>query len=170
MNSHGIMREIGIDAGHRIPNHGSKCRSVHGHRYTIQAYCKGPLEPEGSSEGMVLDFGFLKEEMMSEIDTPCDHGLIMWWHDRFTPWLMGLDHGEGASTFRAMDKTKPQNVNGLLGKLYLVPFVPTAENLARHWFERLAPKVLSRSGHRATLVRVRVGETPNCWASYPEEQ
>src|SRR4051812_45172843 len=80
-NTHTIAREIGIDMGHRVTFHGSKCRNLHGHRYTIQATCRGPLFVEGEQQGMVLDFGFLKEIMMKEIDEPCDHGMALWVDD-----------------------------------------------------------------------------------------
>ena len=59
-----ITREIGIDMAHRVTHHGSKCKNIHGHRYTIHAMVKGPLFESGEQQGMVLDFGFLKEEMM----------------------------------------------------------------------------------------------------------
>ena len=35
-----VRRQIGIDAGHRVMTHGSKCRNMHGHRYTIEAHCQ----------------------------------------------------------------------------------------------------------------------------------
>ncbi len=146
METFQITREIGIDAGHRVPQHGSKCRSLHGHRYTVQATCRGPLITGGEQDGMVLDFGFLKEEMMAEIDGPCDHALILWHQDTLVDALLGQ---EGCT------------------KLYLVPFSPTAENLAKHWFGRLAPRVSARSQGAAALVNLRVLETPNCWADYP---
>lgn len=161
---HLISREIGIDAAHRVTWHNSKCKNIHGHRYIAQAWCSGPLAPSGEQTGMVLDFGFLKDVMMSEIDAPCDHGLILWIGDPFTPAfrppvLAGVselhcaEHGFWSGT-------------GNFGKLYLVPFVPTAENLARHWFDRMAGHVRDRSGDRAELVGVKVWETPNCWAAY----
>ena len=145
MSVFSITREIGIDAGHRVPLHGSKCRSLHGHRYTVQATCEGTLAEAGEQDGMVLDFGFLKDEMMVEIDTPCDHALILWCEDPLVGVLTGH---EGC------------------GKLYVLNSTPTAENLARHWFERLAPRVVARSEGNATLVNIRVFETPNCWADF----
>ena len=73
-----ITRRIGIDAGHRIATHGSKCRHLHGHRYTIEATCRATvLRSAGEQTDMVLDFGFLKDEMLRHIDVPCDHGLIL---------------------------------------------------------------------------------------------
>ena len=38
-----LTRRIGIDMGHRVPDHGSKCRNPHGHRYEILATCEGPV-------------------------------------------------------------------------------------------------------------------------------
>lgn len=175
MSRHLITREIGIDAGHRVTHHGSKCRNLHGHRYTIQATCEGPLFTEGEQQGMVLDFGFLKEEMMNEIDSCCDHALILWAYD---PLLNILYPGDsqglrGAVEWALKDgwcfvhpSAADRDDHGY-GNLYIVPFVPTAENLARHWFERLTPKVLSRTNRQATLLKVKVWETPNCAAEYP---
>lgn len=185
--THMITREIGIDMGHRVTHHGSKCRNLHGHRYTIQATCKGPLFQDGEQEGMVLDFGFLKDIMMQEIDAPCDHGMTLWIDDPWTPILLDLDivgltqarqimkdqgyvpaiidHSPRSKVSSASSEIKPKwNVGG---KYYLVPFVPTAENLARHWFQRLQPRVLHRSDGLATLYNVKVWETPNCTATYP---
>ena len=139
-----ITREIGIDAGHRVPDHGSKCRNLHGHRYTIQATCVGDLIDDGEQTGMVLDFGFLKDEMMNIIDKECDHATILYQYD---PLLK--DH---------MDA---------FGKLVLVDFIPTAENLAKYWYNSLDAQVRIRSNFKATLMKVRVYETPNCWAEYP---
>jgi 6-pyruvoyltetrahydropterin/6-carboxytetrahydropterin synthase len=156
-----ITREIGIDAAHRVPLHGSKCRNLHGHRYTIQATCTGPLIEAGEQSGMVLDFGFLKELMMQEIDEPCDHGTIVWQDDRVLLHMLGLAYyAEPSKPFGAA-LSEP---NGW--KVYVVPFPPTAEELARHWFERLAPKVAERSSDLAKLARLRVWETPNCFADY----
>lgn len=168
---HLITREIGIDMGHRVTFHGSKCRNLHGHRYTIEATCSGPLFTEGEQQGMVLDFGFLKEEMMNEIDAPCDHGFCFWRQDElvcrmFEPeddtenWWEAIDDAirlNGFAEAPGRDGTK----------IYVVPFVPTAENLAKHWFDRLAPRVNARTEGKGELVGIKVWETPNCTASYP---
>lgn len=171
---YGIVREIGIDAAHRVPLHGSKCRRLHGHRYTVEAHCTGPLAEMGEQSGMVLDFGFLKDEMMKLIDAPCDHATILWSQDLmsrlFIPDLdlnlvnqktieKGWHQIETNIEFQGGDKVP--------FKLYFIPYPPTAENLARHWYERLLPAVQERSEGRASLVQIVVHETPNCRASYP---
>ena len=161
-------REIGIDAGHRVMHHHSKCRSLHGHRYTVQATIRGPLIGDGSSEGMVMDFGFLKDIMMEEIDAPCDHGTIICVNDIIMMQaLISDEHLDGVSD---VVRGTGLGVNGYvhqgpLGKVYVVRFIPTAENLARHWFERIQAAMPPPNTTR--LHRVRVWETPNCFADYP---
>jgi 6-pyruvoyltetrahydropterin/6-carboxytetrahydropterin synthase len=168
-----VTRQIAIDAGHRIMTHGSKCRHLHGHRYTVEATCEAreKLHESGEQTDMVLDFGFLKEEMLGLIDAPCDHGLILSAEDAevlgmFAPdagaadWAETIRAGVAAEGFAAVEAAR------LGQKLYVVPFQPTAECLARHWFERLRPAVVARSGGVARLVEVTVWETPNCRASY----
>lgn len=168
-----VTRRIGIDAGHRIRLHGSKCRHIHGHRYEVEATCQATgLHREGEQSGMVLDFGFLKEEMMRVIDAPCDHGFIAELADRdvlamFCPdglpledWIAELSAAVARDGFAATTATRLET------RLYVVPFPPTAEALARHWFTRLAPAVRERSDGVGELLRLRVWETPNCWAEW----
>lgn len=141
-----ITRKIGLDCGHRVWTHGSKCKNFHGHRYEIMAECGAlKLSGEGEQSGMVLDFGFLKELMMEEIDAPCDHGMIIDIHDpEYEGWM--------------------RNFSGY--KTYVVDFIPTAENLAEHWFTRLENGVKVASNGRAELLSVIVQETPNSVAVY----
>lgn len=186
MSRHLITREIGIDAGHRVTYHGSKCRNLHGHRYTIQATASGPLFTEGEQQGMVLDFGFLKDEMMKEIDEPCDHGMILWVEDpiliTLVPALADLTKVSSAISERPLLRIEiveryirdfgfcvlpAGDLGGSCGKTYVVPFVPTAENLAKHWYNRLAPCVRKRTKGNARLEGIKVWETPNCSAQYP---
>lgn len=79
-----LHREIGIDVGHRVPDHGSKCRNPHGHRYRIIATCEGPVIDEAGNEenGMVLDFGNVKKYMMDFLDSVFDHGFVVYKGDK----------------------------------------------------------------------------------------
>lgn len=171
MDHHIITRRLEIDAGHRVPHHGSKCRNLHGHRYIIEATCRGPLYEQGAQEGMVLDFGFLKEEMVQVIDTRCDHGLILWDQDPLLEFMNTSLYGKQVVTREIAEHGYSlQNDTDIgSGKLYVVPFVPTAENLARHWFNQLTPRVVGRTNNQATLSYVKVWETPNCSAQFPVE-
>ena len=73
-----ITKEIGIDMGHRVPNHKSKCRNPHGHRYTLEVTITAPLiDTDGASdEGMIFDFGDIKKHMMEKIHDVLDHGFM----------------------------------------------------------------------------------------------
>jgi len=176
-----ITREIGIDAGHRIQDHGSKCRNPHGHRYTIQAVCEGQeLHDTGEQTGMLLDFGFLKEEMMDKIDKPCDHGTILKYDDPLLrPMLIAggaipelidnavkwLINRKFSGEPDAVSTVEAKGLGDL--KMYIVDFTPTAENLAKHWYFLLEPRVKARSATKARLRQIIVWETPNCAAAYP---
>ena len=64
-----------FDAAHCLPGHSGKCASMHGHTYKLEvvvARKDGGLVAEGSSEGMIIDFGDLnrivKEEILDKVD------------------------------------------------------------------------------------------------------
>ena len=168
-----VTRQIAIDSGHRIMTHGSKCRYLHGHRYTIEASSEARhLHTSGEQTDMVIDFSFLKEEMLAGIDQPCDHGFIACCDD--LELLNLLAPADTAAETWISDLRETVRTTGhaattdcrLGTKLYLIPGQPTAECLARHWFERLAPRVLARSRGLAVLKALVVWETPNCRAEY----
>lgn len=165
-----ITREIGIDMGHRIPTHGSKCWSVHGHRYRILATVQSSeLYDTGEQRGMVLDFGFLASIMMQQIDGYFDHALCLWVED---PWLPRFVKG-GQLTESHAKLMKEEGWTYIAGdmkeqtKLVITHFIPTAENLAKHWHRRLVGGVLQLTMGKAFLSKVEVFETPNCSAVYP---
>lgn len=170
-----VTRTIGIDAGHRIMTHGSKCRHLHGHRYSIEATCRAhgdTLQDTGEQTDMVIDFGFLKDEMLRHIDAPCDHGFIAAANDlellgMFAPLDCDFEvwHQHIRAKIEADGYCSTSDCR-LRTKLYVVDFQPTAECLARHWFMRLDAAVRTRSAGAAEIDRVRVWETPNCWAEY----
>jgi len=158
-------RIIGIDMGHRVMTHGSKCKSLHGHRYQIEATVEADtLQTEGVQTGMVMDFGFLKDLMMDTIDRLCDHGMIMYDKDP----LLFVVYPECQSAVLSQDGhlTASNYKHFALceaGKLTVVNFIPTAENLARWWFELLQQK----SPLGIQIKSVKVWETPNCYSIYP---
>ena len=174
MNSFKVTRQIGIDAGHRVMTHGSKCRHLHGHRYAIEATCVADhLQAAGEQSDMVLDFGFLKDEMMAVIDAPCDHGFLAHVNDdqllsMFRPdgaaadWLTKVKATVAKDGFCLTTDTRMDT------KLYVLDANPTAEQLAKHWYFRLKPVVASRSGGLAKLAEMVVWETPNCRATFSE--
>lgn len=140
-----ITKEIEIDMGHRVTNHKSKCASLHGHRYKIEVGVDDQVvNTKGSSdEGMVMDFGDLKEVMMDVLDKQFDHGMVLWVEDPLVPAIA------------ADEKTK----------YHLVAFIPTAENLAQYWFNLLKDRLAARF---IKIKHVKVWETPTSTATYGE--
>lgn len=143
-----ITKEIEIDLAHRVLNHKSKCRNLHGHRYKIEVGVDDKvIDTVGSSdEGMVIDFSDLKEIMMEEIDGKFDHNSIFFEQDPIRGLLGPI----------GMLQTK---------EIHYVSFIPTAENLAKHWYELIKPRLAERS---IKLKHVKIWETPTSTATYEE--
>lgn len=180
MALHTVMRKLEIDAAHRVPLHNSKCRFIHGHRYVIEATCTIPeLVQEGAQTGMVMDFGFLKDVMVEVIEKWADHALILCVDDPYFQFLQKVPSHDphNVETMRAW--IERDGFGGILRvgefplKLCIIDEVPTAENLAMVWFKTLDKRMKWLHEHNlggvpdgCQLVKVRVWETPNCYADY----
>jgi 6-pyruvoyltetrahydropterin/6-carboxytetrahydropterin synthase len=68
-----LLAEFHIDAAHLIDNHPGKCKRLHGHTYKIEVLVDGEVDPK---TGMVLDFGFIKEDFRTAIDLVADHQFL----------------------------------------------------------------------------------------------
>lgn len=154
-----MSRRIEIDMGHRVPDHASKCRNIHGHRYVIEATVAGRLATEGEQNGMVLDFGFMKEIMLRRIHDPYDHALCLWGQDPVADFFVRFDGGPSAADLQM----------GFTHKTVFVDVVPTAENLACIWFQTMQDDVIQATDGRAWLSSVKVWETPNGTATAYQE-
>ncbi len=140
-----ITRRLEFDAGHRIPDHKSQCRHLHGHRYVIEITLTGDIINQGgdASNGMVMDFSEVKALAKANVVDGWDHAFIVYSGD--TPVLQFL-------------QSLPNH------KTVVLDCVPTAENLAQRAFDILDPVYRDTYGNRMRLQQVRLYETPNCWA------
>lgn len=140
-----ITRRLEFDAGHRIPNHNSQCKHLHGHRYAIEITLSGDIvATEGLSEqGMVMDFSDVKRIAKEKLVDTWDHAFLVYRGDqRVCDFLASLpDH-----------------------KTVVLDVVPTAENLAQVAFSMLAPAYQDVFDNHLRLERIRLFETPNNWA------
>ncbi len=140
-----ITRRLEFDAGHRIPDHKSQCRHLHGHRYAIEITLSGlVIDCEGdAANGMVMDFSQVKEIAKTHLVDLWDHAFLVYSGDRtVADFLSSLpDH-----------------------KTVVLNRVPTAENLASIAFETLDRAYQDTYGNHLQLERIRLFETPNCWA------
>ena len=146
-----IRRWVETDTGHRVPNHKSKCRHMHGHRYRWEAELEGDVVTQGgvSEEGMLMDFSDVSAILNEYIHDVVDHAFIVYERDKEA--LVALSHmGDEHRTL-------------------IVPFIPTAENLAKWAFEKVEPHISSTYGNSLKLHAFHVRETPKSWASwYPD--
>ncbi len=132
-------RSLAFDAGHRVMLHESKCKYLHGHRYTVEATFGA--EQGLDNIGRVVDFGAVKHKLGTWLDENWDHTVILW--DK--------------------DKTLGEQIAGSTGqKIYYLPFNPTAENLAAYLLSNTCPKLFG--GSDLKCVHIRIYETPNCFA------
>ena len=146
-----IRRWVETDPGHRVPNHKSKCRNMHGHRYRWEVELEGEVvTQDGSSdEGMLMDFSDVSEILNKHIHDLVDHAFIVYeGDDEVITALSQLDDGQ---------------------RTLVVPFVPTAENLAKWAYEQVEPHIKTSYGNSLRLYAFHVRETPKSWATWSDE-
>ena len=143
-----IRRFVETDTGHRVPNHKSKCRHMHGHRYRFEAEIEGDTVQESgvSEEGMLMDFSDVSAILMEHIHDVVDHAFVVYEGD--------------------IDARKACEAMGEGHRTVVVPFIPTAENLAKWAFEQVEPHISTAYGNRLRLVAMHVRETPKSTASW----
>jgi 6-pyruvoyltetrahydropterin/6-carboxytetrahydropterin synthase len=142
-----ISRRLEFDAGHRIPDHASQCRHLHGHRYAIEITLSGNIiDASGQpNNGMVMDFSEVKSLAKLHLVDNWDHAFLVWKEDRTVADFLG---------------SLPNH------KTVVLDVVPTAENLARLAFTILDKVYQDKYGNHLQLDQVRLYETPNCWADW----
>lgn len=64
-----ITRRFQFDSAHLLPLHKGKCCRLHGHTYVLEISVEGRV----NAEGMVLDFGDLKNKVRELIIDRYDH-------------------------------------------------------------------------------------------------
>ena len=140
-----VTRRLEFDAGHRLPNHKSQCRNVHGHRYALEITLSSEVihEEGAADDGMVMDFGDIKRIANEKLVDLWDHAFLVHSGDKVMVDFLAAISGH---------------------KTVILDVVPTAENLAQAAFTILRDAYHDRFGHVLALTRVRLYETPNCWA------
>lgn len=144
-----ITRKLEFDAGHRIPDHKSQCRNLHGHRYTLEITLTGAvISEEGSSDnGMIMDFSDVKALAKQHLVDVWDHAFIVYRED---------------DALREFLETIPGH------KTVVIDSIPTVENLAQEAFRILKDVYRDRYGTGLHLHKLVLHETPNCWAEITE--
>ncbi|MEY5020879.1 MAG: hypothetical protein RJA91_423 [Pseudomonadota bacterium] len=140
-----ITTRLEFDAGHRIPNHKSSCKNLHGHRYAIEVTVTGPIHDDSKSSdfGMVIDFSDVKKIIKDLVVDRWDHAFIVYQDDKEIVNFLN---------------TLPNH------KTVIFPVVPTAENMASQAYLILSIEFNKRFNHQLKIKQIRMYETPNSWA------
>ena len=129
-----LIRQLKFCAGHRLYQHESKCAFFHGHNYRVDIEVVGQGGgTEVDAVGRVVDFSQIKQRMLGWLDTHWDHAFIVFEQDE-----------NALAAVRMVEPTK----------YFVLPWNPTAENMARYLLEVVAPEVLGDLGVIAREVRV----------------
>ncbi len=98
-----IRKHFGFEAAHVLPYHGGRCARPHGHSYRLEVAVRGPLQTQGSSRGMIMDFDVLAEavrdviealdhsSLNDRIENPTCERIAAWIWERLEPVVAGLD-------------------------------------------------------------------------------
>lgn len=116
---------------------------------------------------MVIDFSVVKEELQERISRLCDHGLIVDADDETMTEMLGISEVDVQWVKNHGAAKAVSNVVGF--KVYLVPFPPTCEHLAQHWYAIMSAALTTRTNGHVHVKKIRVYETPNCYADFPSE-
>jgi 6-pyruvoyltetrahydropterin/6-carboxytetrahydropterin synthase len=133
-----IMKRVKFCAGHRLHQHGGKCEFFHGHNYVADFYVSGD---ETDDVGRVIDFAILKQKFKGWIDENWDHGFLLNQRDE-----------NGIAAARMVEPSK----------YFILPYNPTAENMARYLLDEVCPMLLDGTGVRT--VKVVIWETEDSFA------
>lgn len=137
-----ITIKVEWDMGHRLPNHGGQCRNLHGHRYVAEVTLRGPVKSAAGEpdEGMLIDFGPAKELVRLHLQDR-DHRFLISHSDPLLPDM--------------------ERLPGVI----VVPYVPTAENMAADLLRQLRQDALAlRAFQGVAIAKLRLYETPTSWA------
>lgn len=131
-------RKLEFDSAHRVMEHESKCKMLHGHRYVLEASFGAK---ELDEIGRIIDFGLIREILGKWIDDNLDHTTILC----------------------EKDKNLGENITKITGqKIYYMAKNPTAENISKHLFEDICPQLFAN--YPVKCIGIRLYETPNCSA------
>ena len=127
---------------HALSNYDGKCKNIHGHTYKLFVTLIGiPCEDCSSPKnGMVLDFGDLKNIVKIPIVDVFDHALV-------------VPANKGFEDLRKFQETD---------KYIEVPFQPTCENLTIY----IANIIWSKLPDSVSLYSIMRYETPTSYAEW----
>tara|TARA_B100000795_G_scaffold19008_1_gene12613 strand:+ start:155 stop:589 length:435 start_codon:yes stop_codon:yes gene_type:complete len=136
-----ITKEFKFEMAHALHGYDGLCKNVHGHSYRLWVTVRGRVKNEKghTKDGMVMDFGVLKEIVKPEIVDKYDHSLVL----------------NANSPHAKIDLSAFE-------KVFLLPYQPTSENLVIDF----ANHIKSRLPENIFLFKVVLSETATSFAEW----
>jgi|TARA_B110000914_G_scaffold94478_1_gene83029 6-pyruvoyltetrahydropterin/6-carboxytetrahydropterin synthase len=136
-----ITKEFKFEMAHALHGYDGLCKNIHGHSYRLWVTVKGEVRNETghTKDGMVMDFGVLKEIVKPNIVDKYDHSLVL-----------------NANSPHA-------NIElSVFDKVYYLPYQPTSENLVIDF----ANQIKNSLPKGITLCKVILSETATSFAEW----
>lgn len=149
--------------GHRVVGHETKCRHLHGHNGRVHFTCQAVPGAEAlDNVGRVIDFTEIKNRLCMWLENNWDHKFLAWKEDKVIGGLIDLLDNDSCSQHGFVVKAEDDLM--FRESLVLLPFNPTAENLAKYLVDVIGPQQLAGTG--IELLCCRIEETAKCSATY----
>lgn len=142
-----LTKEFSFEAAHSLEGYDGACREIHGHSYRLFVTVKGEPSAEiyDPKQGMVMDFGLLKQIVNEQIVSRLDHSLI-------------VRRTEQGIALREVLSEHYDNI-------VMVDYQPTCENMLSDFAERL----LEALPDEVELCSLRLHETATSFAEWYAE-
>lgn len=146
MNTIRITKEFYFEMAHALFGHDGPCKHIHGHSYKLSVCIIGKIKNRENDpkNGMLLDFSDLNAIVKSQIIDKFDHSLVL----------------NANSPHR--DMAKLNSGNNQEGKIILVNYQPTCENLLIDFVKKIIPQLPKT----AKLHHLRLKETATSFAEW----
>ncbi len=138
-----VTKNFTFDMAHALFGYDGPCKNIHGHTYHLSVTLIGaPLQDKQDVKlGMVIDFTDLKAIVKKHIIDVFDHALVI---------------NEKA------DYARHEVIIQEFGKVMMVPFQPTCENLLLHY----VGLIKDQFNASVQLVSMRLEETPSSYSEW----
>jgi len=139
-----ITKHFDFETAHALYGYDGKCKNIHGHSYQLYVTIIGtPINDKTSPKnGMVLDFGDLKQIVKQEIVNKFDHAIVL---NKNSP-----------------HKNLAEKILDHASRIILVDYQPTSENMIIDFARKIAIKLPDT----VRLHALRLYETQNSYAEW----
>lgn len=137
-----VTKVFTFDMAHALDGYNGLCKNIHGHTYHFSLTVLGTVcdNEERPDNGMVIDFGLLKQLVKESILDKFDHALVL----------------KQSSVFLKSENIRSNE------RFITTPFQPTCENLLLYFVNTIGQLLPSQ----ITLVAARLDETPTSYAEW----